>query len=335
MSQFSSLRGRGNYAYAGTVAADGALQAFIEARKRSPDYGRLAAAGKEIDSALKLSAMNIEKEIAEDALKNKALDKAENIADAALEFQDKRQRMAGKLAAAGQKLGYGIYKLGQKPLERQNSNNLIDLLTNQEQTLRTKAQEIRDGINSLPTTTNGIDIGNQQRTNQPGKVELASSSSPKGNTAMMLMDDLTADGYTPVQAAAIVGNAQYESGNFKAFEERVANRFGTKGAGYLQWTNTPQSKRRDSFEGFATNQGLDPSSYEASTGYMLHELKGGAGNHWTGGMSDQTFRSIDDLGTAVETFQDSYLRPAKSTANTQQRLENAQDILNQWTMLNN
>ena len=151
---------------------------------------------------------------------------------------------------------------------------------------------------------------------------------------MRLMTDLTSDGYTPVQAAAIVGNAQYESANFTAHEEFAPNAYGTKGAGFFQWTNAGGSNRRDQFESFASSKGLDPTSYEANTGYMMHELKGGSGNHWTGGMNDQSFRQIGDLSSAVTSFQNNYLRPAKATANTAQRMSNAQSIYDQWMSQN-
>ena len=144
------------------------------------------------------------------------------------------------------------------------------------------------------------------------------------------MSDLVNDGYTPVQAAAIAGNAQYESANFTAHEEFEPNSYGTKGAGYIQWTNAGGSNRRDNFENWSASQGLDPRSYAANTGFLMHEIKGGAGNHWTGGMNDQSFRQITDLNSAVTSFQDNYLRPNKAVANTGQRLTNAQTLLTNW-----
>ena len=110
-----------------------------------------------------------------------------------------------------------------------------------------------------------------------------------------------------------MGNAQYESANFTAHEEFAPNAYGTKGAGFFQWTNAGGSNRRDSFEAHARGKGLDPRSYEANTSYMMHELKGGAGNHWTGGMNDSSYRQIGDLNlsSAVTSFQNNYLRPAR------------------------
>ena len=54
---------------------------------------------------------------------------------------------------------------------------------------------------------------------------------------MDYMSSLVSKGYQPIQAAAIVGNARYESGNFEFGEELEPNAYGTKGYGALQWTN--------------------------------------------------------------------------------------------------
>ena len=147
---------------------------------------------------------------------------------------------------------------------------------------------------------------------------------------MRYMNTLTSQGYTPVQAAGIVGNAQYESANFTAHEEFAPNAYGTRGAGVFQWTNAGGSNRRDNFERWSASQGLDPKSFEANSGFMIHEMQGGAGNHWTGGMNDESYRQIGDLNTAVTSFQNNYLRPNKDVANTQQRLTYAQQALQDW-----
>ena len=333
MSQFNSIRNRGNYANAGRAAADNALRTFIAQRRSSPDYTKLTQKGAELRYAQKKQLIEIKAELAKRAIDVKSELAANKLIQDGKTAINKELKMAGKIAAAGKKAGYGLFKMSQKPPEKQDSSKAINLLKTQEEQTRAREQEIRDGIPTFSTGINENNTGGKQGVNSSGKVELASSGS-NNSTAMKLMTDLTSDGYTPVQAAAIVGNAQYESADFTAHEEYAPNRYGTKGAGFFQWTNAGGSKRRDSFEGFANNLGLDPTSYEANTGYMLHELKGGAGNHWTGGMSDSGFRKINDLGTAVTTFQDTYLRPAKATANTQQRMKNAEDILNQWTSLN-
>ena len=361
---FNALSGRGNYAYSGSVAANDALRSFIAQRKKSPDYGKLVQEAEAIRSREKIAAIKAEADVAEVRIRTDAAVEATKILDDAEAAKKKDQRKAGLLAAAGQRVGLGMMKYGEEPLERRDSSSVIDRLDERIKEYRKKGSEI---TNESTTKSSTIDSTSSVSSVLPGKVTEATSVAiapnvapkiispaippsavqPKagpvsskstgksgGSTAMRLMNDLTNDGYTPVQAAAIVGNAQHESANFTAYEEFVPNAYGTKGAGFLQWTNAGGSNRRSNFENWSQSQNLDPKSYEASAGYMLHELKGGAGNHWTGGMNDASFRSIDDLGTAVRTFQNTYLRPAEATANTQQRLKNAQDILNQWFKTN-
>ena len=200
--------------------------------------------------------------------------------------------------------------------------------------MKESAAELREKFGKHGTTTETTDTTTSTGNTgggKPGKVSSAAGTSGGGQeTAMQYMSTLTEQGYTPVQAAGIVGNAQYESANFTAYEELEPNAYGTRGAGVFQWTNAGGSNRRDNFENWSASQGLDPKSFEANSGFMLHEMQGNAGNHWTGGMNDQGYRQIGDLNTAVTSFQNHYLRPNKDKANTQQRLTYAQQALQQW-----
>ena len=65
MSQFNSLRGRGNYANAGRAAANSALRTFIAARRSSPDYGQLAQKGAQLRSEEKKQMIKIKGELAQ------------------------------------------------------------------------------------------------------------------------------------------------------------------------------------------------------------------------------------------------------------------------------
>ena len=144
-------------------------------------------------------------------------------------------------------------------------------------------------------------------------------------TGVRLAKDLMSQGYSKIQAAAIAGNAQHESANFTAHEEFSPNSYGTKGAGFFQWTNT-NTPRRSQFESYAKSKGLDPTSYEASTGYMTHEMNiTGEGSHWTGSGRDG-FMNSGDLTSATTSFMNNYLRPHKDHLHTDRRVSNAQSI---------
>jgi len=170
MSQFSSLRGRGNYAYAGKVAADDALRSFIAARESSPDYGKLAQEAANIRSAEKIAAIKAQTKVAKTGIAVKADLRATEILTDARADAKKNVRKAGLLAAAGRSGGIGLMKLGEKPLERRDSSRISDLLTKQEQAARTKAQEIKDGIPTISTDIDSNNTGNQQGGDSPGKV---------------------------------------------------------------------------------------------------------------------------------------------------------------------
>lgn len=73
------------------------------------------------------------------------------------------------------------------------------------------------------------------------------------------------------RAAAIAGNGGHESAGFTVMQEVKPAIPGSRGGlGYFQWTGA----RRRAFEAWATNKGLDTSSYEANIGFLVHELRG-------------------------------------------------------------
>lgn len=85
-----------------------------------------------------------------------------------------------------------------------------------------------------------------------------------------LMMDLQRDlGLSPEQAAGVVGNLAHETGGFRHMQEIAPIVEGSRGGyGYAQWTGP----RRRQFEEWVSQQGLDPNSYEANYGFLLHEM---------------------------------------------------------------
>ena len=323
--RFASLGGQSNYAQAGKAVADDATRTFKAARRNSVDFGGLS------QTAMKVKAEENIAQTRADSLVDRAnidANKTEKLHDAKMQTAK-----AGVMRKAG-----GLIALGMDGFRKEEKSDYSSMRERIERD-RNKATEFRtqaDAIDLTPKPAATSAPTNTGGTGASGASTTSSSAKPmkSGDTAMNMMRDLTADGYSATQAAAITGNAQYESANFTAHEEYAPNAYGTKGAGYFQWTNAGGSNRRDNFENYAKNNKLDPRSYQANTGFMMHELKGGSGNHWTGGMNDQGFRQISDLSTAVTSFQNNYLRPAKETANTSQRLSNAQNILQQFQSQN-
>lgn len=107
--------------------------------------------------------------------------------------------------------------------------------------------------------------------------EVKQSMIPSGGFAAKaprIMSRLQSEfGLSKVEAAAVMGNLGHESrGLTNAIEEASPNKFGTRGLGWAQWTNTPGDNRRDRFEAWAATHG-GVNSDEANLSFMIHELK--------------------------------------------------------------
>ena len=323
---FKSNARTGNFSQAGKSAADDLVRSFAAARRNSPDYGKIAQTAATIRSQEKQAAIKAQSAVTKTGIQAAGEVKTNKINIEAKANLNQSKRKAGALATAGKMFGIAGSFAGEKRTKREVGAN-DSWYDQQIQTNRDKAASIREGINTNETSTN-TSSGTGGTAPKAGKT--ATDGSGSQSTSQRLMSTLTSQGYSPVQAAGIVGNAQYESANFTAHEEFEPNAYGTKGAGFFQWTNAGGANRRDNFEGFATSRGLDPKSFEANSGFMIHEMQGNAGNHWTGGMNDEGYRQIGDLSTAVTSIQNDYLRPNKDVANTEQRLIYAQQALKDW-----
>lgn len=117
-----------------------------------------------------------------------------------------------------------------------------------------------------------------------------------------LMIDLQRDlDLTKEQAAGIVGNLAHESGDFKTLQEINPLVEGSRGGyGYAQWTGP----RRRAFEEWSQSQGLDPSSYKANYGFLLHELQNTPEGRVLGEL-----RQAQDPIQAARIFSERFLRP--------------------------
>ena len=181
MSQFNSLRGRGNYANAGRAAANSALRTFIAARRSSPDYGQLAQKGAQLRSEEKKQMIKIKGELASRAIQIKSKLKADQIEMDAERAAKKDKRKAGLLAAAGQLGGMGMMNYGKERLKDRDSSKIIDRYNERIHDLETKAGELRDGTTTISTNT------------EPGKVDGPVSSA----------EAMQVTGYTPPKGQKI------------------------------------------------------------------------------------------------------------------------------------
>lgn len=117
-----------------------------------------------------------------------------------------------------------------------------------------------------------------------------------------LMADLQRDlGLTQAQAAGVVGNLAAETGDFQHMQEINPVVKGSRGGfGYAQWTGP----RRRQYEAWAQENGLDPTSYEANYGFLVHELTATPESRV---MGDLTRAKTPEQ--AAQIFSEQFLRP--------------------------
>ena len=148
--------------------------------------------------------------------------------------------------------------------------------------------------------------------------DLSGFSPDSGGVGQRLKSDLQRDlGLADHQAAAIVGNADWESGSFKSLQEIKPLVPGSAGGfGYMQWTGP----RRRQFEAYVAERGLDPRSYDANYGFLLHELT----NTPEGKVLDR-LQGAADVDEATRIFSDTFLRPG--IPHTDKRIARARGYL--------
>lgn len=104
------------------------------------------------------------------------------------------------------------------------------------------------------------------------------------------------------QLSAIVGNLHHESMGFTAFQE-----IDGKGLGDAQWTAT----RRKEFLDFAKDNNLDPTTYEGSYAFLLHELRNNKSHGFTPKFMEKFNNEDLTLDQLTKMFERQYLVAGK------------------------
>lgn len=108
-------------------------------------------------------------------------------------------------------------------------------------------------------------------------------------------------GLTREQAAGFVGNLAHETGDFKFLQEIEPLVPGSRGGyGFAQWTGP----RRENFEAWSKENNLDPSSYEANLGFLVHEINNTPEGRFLGEL-----RGAETAEEAARIVSEGYLRP--------------------------
>lgn len=327
--RFASLGGSNaaSYVAAGRAAADSAATAF-KAQRETTDYTGLSIAAIKAASYEKIAALNAESKVASVATKVYANQKQN--AFRIKEFKTREdiksnQRKAGGLAALGRIAGAGFLAAtdNTKGRERPKADrqSIIDSFKSKNAATNAKYESLRDG-STTPSSTGGGTPGKATEGSTASPSAASIGSSKPSDTGQAYMKVLTDSGMSKQQAAAMVGHLKVESDNFRADTEYAPNAYGTRGRGHLQWTDTGNTGgRRTNFESFAKSKGLNPKSFEANSQFLMSELQGNHGNHWTNGASLQGFLQTSNINDASAYLQNNYIRPG--VPHTERRLQGA------------
>lgn len=219
MSQFTSLGRRGNYAYAGKVAANDALNAYIQQKKNSPDMGKLVYEAQAIKAREKLNAIKRTESLFKDIALIESSAKINQIKTEADLNLKQSKRFAGVLGAAGQLVSDGankLYDANQPKPERDTS--LVDFLNQEREELSKELEQAQtkiDSFSNLPETlVKNNTTASNKTTPLPNSQNLSSpnfeASGPLSKAQIKQLAINT--GFSPSEASTVVGIAGGESG---------------------------------------------------------------------------------------------------------------------------
>ncbi|WP_433761007.1 phage tail tip lysozyme [Nocardia sp. CA-135398] len=155
--------------------------------------------------------------------------------------------------------------------------------------------------------------GNRRNSTGPAGLGNSASAQPISGgqrvTASEIYKYLLSKGFTPAQAAGILGNMQVESG----FDTGAYNP-GEGAIGLCQW----EGGRRTNLEAFAAAQGKSVTDWHVQVDFMMHELQGSESGAYG------QIKSASSAGAAAAAFDQYYERSSGEARG--QRVANANSI---------
>ena len=147
---------------------------------------------------------------------------------------------------------------------------------------------------------------------KPRKQLADTSASTEDNIGHEMMVRFTKElGLKPFQAAALAGNANYETGNFKYMDEIEPEVKGSKGGiNIFQYTGLKPGLRRYNFEKYAKEKGLSTTDFKTGIDFSIYEL--------TEGDQKRVLKQLRQASTPKEANRivvEQYLRPNREKAN--------------------
>jgi muramidase (phage lysozyme) len=184
--RFNSIGRQGNYSQAGKAVADDALNSFLVARRKSPDYGKIAQDAANIAREEKINSIKAQAEVTKLGIAAAAGVKAKKIDIKAKSDLKSATRKAGVLAAGGQMIQEGASYLGNERTKRnvgETDSDYTARITRAQSKIAELDKKIEElGMDSEGNFTGGSNSGGLVEEKSPGKtVQNTGDGLPKNN----------------------------------------------------------------------------------------------------------------------------------------------------------
>ena len=143
--KFNSIGRQGNYSQAGKAVADDALNSFLVARNKSPEYGKIAQDAANIARQEKINSIKAQSEVTNTGIAAAAGVQSNKIKTEASSKLKGAKRKAGVLAAGGQMISEAGQYIGNKR-ERREVGDGDSYFDNEIETNNKKIEELRSKI---------------------------------------------------------------------------------------------------------------------------------------------------------------------------------------------
>lgn len=172
-----------------------------------------------------------------------------------------------------------------------------------------------------PAPSNGFENDSTVRTAQSKNIkDTVSTISLVGESnAEKAFNFLISHSFSPVQAAAIIGNFIHESG---MNPKRISDVPGEESYGIAQWN--PAAGRKQELEQFADERFLEIEDLGTQLAFFIHDF---TKNRYLGYAK---FKTLTNIKVATEYFCDKYERPDAARADKPARIDNAKRVLENY-----
>ena len=143
--KFNSIGRQGNYSQAGKAVADDALNSFLVARRKSPEYGKIAQDAANIAREKKINSIKAQSAVTDTGIAAAAGVKTNKIKTEAESNYKSAKRKAGVLAAGGQMISEAGQYIGNKR-ERREIGDGDSYFDNEIETNNKKIEDLRSKI---------------------------------------------------------------------------------------------------------------------------------------------------------------------------------------------